>query len=716
MKKTLLPFLFAALLVSCAAGKLPGRQVMLPGVSVTENISEDTAETNVYDRYQGSYPRINDLLHTDLKLSFNWDSSFVYGKATLTLAPYFYPSDSLSLDARGFELKEVALVKGNSRQPLQYSYDGERIRIRLDRSYTRAQEYKVFIAYTAMPDKLAPGGSQAITQDKGLYFINPRGEEPGKPTQLWTQGETEANSAWFPTINGPQENHTQQIALTVDDKYVTLSNGTMISSSANGDGTRTDVWKQEQPHATYLTMIAAGDFSVVKDKWRDLEVNYYVEPEFEQYASLIFGNTPEMIGFYSDLLGVDYAWDKYSQIVVRDFVSGAMENTTATVFFDQMNMTDREYLDETHEDIIAHELFHHWFGDLVTCESWSNLPLNEAFATYGEYLWIEHKYGRAEADVHGFEDQSYYFFDRDSHDKDLIRYNVPDREDMFDVVTYQKGGRILHMLRKYVGDDAFFAALHLYLERHRFGTVEVHDLRLAFEEVTGEDLNWFFNQWMLAAGHPELNFKVSYDETGKQVVIRTEQTQDLGKRPLYRLPLDVDIYSRGKVERKRIVIDERVQTFTFNWPVKPDLVNMDAEKMLLARVREEKPLEQWLFQYYHAPLYFDKFTALQYLTGESADPAVQSTLLDALENKTSWAIRVGAVHLAGLLSETNKEKAYQILKELALNDEKSLVRATAVEALSDLYGQKDNRALFEKALQDKSPSVENAAGRALKGK
>src|SRR3546814_829974 len=276
-------------------------------------------------------------------------------------------------------LKKGEAGKPGAGTPLKFTYDGRKLRAGLGRTYGRDEEYRVFIRYTAMPDRLEMGGSEAISQDKGLYFIDPRDEDPEKPFQIWTQGETEANSCWFPTINGPQENHTQRISLTVNEEYVTLSNGKMIASQSNGDGTRTDVWKQELPHATYLTMIAVGDFAVVRDQWRDLEVNYYVEPGFAQYASLIFGNTPEMMELYSEVLGVAYPWSKYSQIVVRDFVSGAMETTTATVFFDQMNMTDREYLDQSHEDIIAHELFHHWFGDMVTCESWSNLPLNEAF-------------------------------------------------------------------------------------------------------------------------------------------------------------------------------------------------------------------------------------------------------------------------------------------------------------------------------------------------
>lgn len=702
-----------SVVVSCASGRT--LHVDLPAVEITELAPADTTDTakNNRDPYLGSYTRVNDLLHTKLDLNFNWDSAFVYGQAMLTFKPYFYPTDSLTLDAKGFELEEVALINGTSKTPLKYDYNGQEIRIRLDRTYTRDDEYTLFVDYTAMPNKLKVKGSEAITEDKGLYFINHNGKDPDKPRQIWTQGETEANSCWFPTIDGPQENHTQEVSLTVQDELVTLSNGLMTASEKNGDGTRTDTWQQDQAHATYLTMIAIGDFQVTKDQWKDIEVNYYMEPEYAPHAKLIFGNTPEMLGFYSDLLGVEYPWKKYSQIVVRDFVSGAMENTSATVFFERMNMTDREYLDENHEDIIAHELFHHWFGDLVTCESWPNLPLNESFATYGEYLWLEHKYGRAEADVHGMRDLSYYLFDTDSHNKKLIRYDVADREDMFDVVSYQKGGRVLHMLRKYVGDQAFFESLKLYLNKHKYGTVEIHDLRLAFEEVTGKDLNWFFNQWFLAAGHPELSIRTSYDEAKKQVVIQMDQTQDTAKWPLYKLPVDVDIYSNGETMRKRITLNKRTQTFYIPHPRKPDLVNVDAEKMLPARIREEKPLQEWLFQYEHAPLYMDKYRALQQMLDQSRHEEVQQALLEALTDETTWAIRLGAINLVRLLSEENKEKARHILTDLAENDEKSLVRAMAVETLKNEFPKKDNKAIFEKALKDKSPSVEEAAQKAL---
>ncbi|POY35535.1 alanyl aminopeptidase [Solitalea longa] len=694
-------------LAACSSTK----PIQLPELVISANSNKtiETADSLHRNRhYYATYTTINDLLNTKLDLKFDWDSAFVMGKAVLKFKPYFYATDSLTLSAKGFRLNEVALVKGTTKLPLKYTYDGKHIFIQLDKTYKRDEEYSIAVDYVAMPNKLVVKGSDAITQDKGLYFINNDGKEPNKPKQIWSQGETEANSCWFPTIDGPQEKHTQEITLTVDKEYLTLSNGLMISSTANADGTRTDVWKQDKLHSTYLTMIAIGDFAVTKDKWRNIEVNYYVEPEYAKYAKLIFGNTPEMIEFYSKKLGVDYAWDKYSQIVVRDFVSGAMENTTATVHYDKLQMTDREYLDETHEDIICHELLHHWFGDLVTAESWPNLPLNESFATYGEYLWYEYKYGRAEADIKSQMDMMAYLSSKEDASKNLIRFDVDDREKMFDLVSYQKGGRVLHMLRKYVGDDAFYAALKLYLTEHRFSTAEIHDLRMAFEKVTGEDLNWFFNQWFMAAGHPEVSIATTYNEANKQVEINVAQLQNLSNAPIYKLPIDVDFYSNGKVERKRIIINQASQKFIFSFDKKPELVNFDAEKMLLGLKRETKTREDWVNQFNMAPLFMDKVEALSYLEYYSSFEDVQAVIKKALTDKI-WGIRIFALQNLASVPQSAREQFYPMVVNAAKTDEKSYVRASALATLSEVYKSKDNKSVYTEMLKDKSPMVEESA-------
>lgn len=683
-------------ILSCSAPKM----VNLDPVTVIEN----RPGSNVY---RGSYTRSTDIINTKLDLSFDWDSAYVYGKATILAKPYFYDTDQFVLDANGFQIKQVSLLNGEDKKPLNYSYDGKKLRVNLDKTYRKNQSYSVYIDYVAMPNKLKIGQDIASAGDRGLYFINHSGKDKNKPQQIWTQGETECNSSWFPTINDPQEKMTQEISITVPDRYVSLSNGSLEFSSLNGDGTRTDSWRQEQAHSTYLTMIAVGNFVITKDQWRDKEVNYYTEPEFAPTAKIVFGNTPEMMEFFSEKLGVDYPWDKYSQIVVRDFNSGAMENTSATVFYEGLNMSEGQHIDQNQDDIIAHELFHHWFGDLVTAESWSNLPLNESFATYGEYLWDEFKNGRDQADFKGLTDLTSYLNSGNKKDVDVIRFDYADREHMFDEVSYQKGGRILHMLRKTVGEDAFFKALNTYLTRFAFKTAEIHDLRLIFEEITGTDLNWFFNQWFLASGHPILSIKTAYNPDNKEVSIFLEQSQDLFSAPLYRAPMAIDIYVNGQVERKEILLEKQSQSFVFPVLGPPDLVNVDAEKYLLAEKIEEKTAQQYIFQYHHAPLFMDRMEAVSKLLRHKDEALSKSTLIKAINDK-HWAIRDKALEIVQHLSIDERALLYDKIKELALQDSVSQVRASAIEVLGKYYRLMDNREIFFMTAMDKSIAVKKA--------
>ena len=325
---------------------------------------------NIAD-YRVTATKVNDLMHTKLDVSFDYAKRYLYGKEWLTVKPHFYPTDSLTLDAQGMDIKNVSLVSAKGMTKLKYTYNGEKISINLNKTYLKDQKYTVYIAYTAKPDELTVKGSAAITDAKGLYFINPDGAVKDKPVQIWTQGETEASSAWFPTIDKPDQKTTDEISMTVLNKYTTLSNGKLVSQKTNANGTRTDTWRMDLPHSPYLFMMAVGDFKITKDKYKDKGVSYYLEPKYAPYAKQIFGKTPEMIKFYSNTLGVDFPWNKYAQIVVRDYVSGAMENTTATLHGEQVQKTDRELLDGNAEGTIAHELFHQWFGDYVTAESWS---------------------------------------------------------------------------------------------------------------------------------------------------------------------------------------------------------------------------------------------------------------------------------------------------------------------------------------------------------
>ena len=675
--------------------------VVLEDTVIVEWEHDETLEQSdkVYPdpkNYQASHERVMDLLHTRLEVRPDWEKRYLYGKAFLTFKPYFYPADTLVLDAKGFNIHKVSLVEKGKITDLQYAYDSLQLNIKLNKLYSRKDTFQIFIDYTAKPYELPSGGSFAITEDRGLYFVNADGADPDKPRQIWTQGETEASSAWFPTIDKPNESTTQEIFITVADTLVTLSNGILKEVKNNNNGTKTWYWNMAKPHAPYLFMIAIGDFAIVKDKWRNVEVDYYVEPEFEPYAKNIFGNTPEMLEFYSNILKFPYPWPKYAQIVVRDFVSGAMENTTATVHFEGLQRTNRELLDETYEDIIAHEVAHQWFGDIVTTESWTNIPLNEAFATYGEYLWFEHKYGRNKADYHLEKDRMTYWAEAESKQVSLIRYYYEDKEHMFDAHSYQKGGAVLHMLRKYVGDEAFFAALNIYLERNKYQPVEIHQLRLAFEEVTGRDLNIFFNQWFMEPGHPVITVDHEYDQFSDESIVKISQKHSLSDNMLYILPVAIDVYKNGTVERYLKTIDEYTEAFHF--PGKADLINFDAENMLLAEITENKSTEAYIFEYKNSPLYQDRMDAVIYLSALQDFAPAKEVIFEALSD-TFFAIRKFAVEKIEF--EDEDIAIINKLKELALNDADSKVRAAA---LIQLYGTQNQayESVMVKALSDSS--------------
>lgn len=664
--------------------------------------------------YQPSTKRVNDILHTVLDIRFNYEKQQVIGKATLTIKPYFYPTSVLDLDARNFTINRVALITTDT-QNLSFTYDSLVIHINLSKEYKNTDTYKIFIDYIAKPNENKQKGSAAISDAKGIYFINPLKKEADKPRQIWTQGETQSNSGWFPTNDVPNEKMTQEIYITADEKDVTLSNGELIYSRINNDKTHTDYWKQSLPHSPYLTMMAVGEFAIVKDSWRDsIEVNYYVEPAYKPYAKLIFGHTPEMLDFFSTRLGVDYPWEKFSQIVVRDFVSGAMENTSAVVHFDGLQHDAREHLDVTHEDIISHELFHHWFGDLVTCESWSNIPLNESFATYGSYLWDEHKYGRMEADYNFDENLNAYLGQKIKHKTKLIRFNYKTREDMFDVVSYQKGSRVLHMLRNYVGDDAFFKSLQLYLTRHKYTNVEIHNLRLAFEEVTGEDLNWFFNQWFLGAGHPILTISYEYDVEHKNVTVLVEQKQDTLTNGVFRLPIAIDMYSNGKVTRKKVVIEKANESFSFQSAQPIDLINVDADKVLLAVVTDMKPMEEYVYMLQHAPLFIDKQNAANGIIANMPDSITKdiTTCIQYAINHEYYGVREIGLELIDKLNDKDRAVYAEKVRAIAEHDNKASLRTDAIEILRGINAT-TYKNVFVNATNDSAYSVVAAGLSAL---
>jgi aminopeptidase N len=650
-----------------------------------------------------SNPRINDLVHTKLDVRFDYDKSYLYGKAWITLKPHFYNTDSLLLDAKGMDIKEVSVMKGVSKSKLKYDYDGMQLRITLDKTYKGGENYTIYIDYTSKPNELTVKGSAAITDAKGLYFVNPKGEDKDKPTQIWTQGETEASSVWMPTIDKPNQKTTEEIYMTVPAKYVTLSNGLLISKKVNADGTRTDYWKMDLPHAPYLFFMGVGDFAVIKDSYKGKEVSYYVEKDQAPYARGVFGQTPEMMKFFSDKLGVEYPWQKYSQIVGRDYVSGAMENTTATLHQESAYQNARELVDGIGwEGTIAHELFHHWFGDLVTAESWSHITVNESMADYSQTLWMEYKHGKDAGDAENLQGLQAYLSNPNESKKNLVRFHYADKEDVFDLVSYQKGGRVHHMLRNYVGDEAYFKSLNNYLTTNKFKPGEAGQMRLAFEEVTGKDMNWYWNQWFYGSGHPVVKIDYNYETPGKALVI-IEQTQKTDK--VFRLPLAIDVYNGAAKKRYNVWVENKIDTFSFNYSQKPDLINVDADKVMLWVKTDNKTAENYVHQSKYATQYLDRKEALDYFAKKGM-PELANGLTDKFAPlRRSTITKLEASKIA------EDAKVIEGIEKIANTEKDRKTKAAAITYLAKTSNAK-YKVLYEKNIDDSSYSV---AGAALEG-
>ncbi|WP_118950350.1 M1 family metallopeptidase [Taibaiella helva] len=654
--------------------------------------------------YRASATKAWELVHTGIDIRFHIKERSASGTAVLTLHPYYYATDSIVLDAKAMKIAEVSLAG----QPLRYSYDTLQLKIRLPQRYSRKDTLQLQIRYEAMPYAFAAGGSDAISEDRGLYFVNADGKEPYQPVQIWTQGETEANSHWFPTFDKTNFRSAFDITMHVPDSFKTLSNGLLVKSVKETGGWRADSWRQALPIPPYLAMMAAGNFAIVKDKsWKGKEVSYYVPQEYGAFAKDIFAGTPEMIEFYANLLRVPFPWDKYSQVVAYDYVSGAMENVSASLF-GAFNLKDKRQLaDDNNDYIVAHELFHQWFGDYVTAESWSNLTLNESFADYGEYLWAEHRSGKPALQLAWIQGQLKYLAQARRKDSPLVRYHYRSHEEMFDRVSYSKGGLILHYLRQLTGDEAFFDALHLYLTQNALYSAEVSQLRLAFEQVTGKDWNWFFDEWYYRGGHPKLSVQYRYDDARQLLEVKVAQAQN-DSAGVYILPLKAQLIYGNQASETDWLIDKEEQTFSYPYRngQRPVLVP-DAGHWMPGELEDRKTAPQWEVQFLYSNDRISKRQAVMACSLLKNNDTAQQVLEAALEDKDAY-IRNLAINLRNY--EVNAKISGTWIAKLghiATFDQDSRARASALIAL----GRMDNQSYasaYQQALDDSSYLV--AAG------
>ncbi len=395
-----------------------------------------------------------DQRHVRLELKFDFDKQEIRGRETLTLKP-FTPVKQVTLDAADMKILHVALIQ--EKQPakkLKFRTPKNKLEIDLPREYTSEQSFKLLIEYHIVHPK------------HGAHFVIPDKREPGRLTMVWTQSETEYAHYWYPCIDSPTDRLTSEIVATVPEKFFVLSNGQLQSNKKNNDGTRTMHWSQAKTHVPYLLSVVAGEFEAHQQKWDGIPVTSYVPTGRLPDAARSFDKTPAMMKFFSEKIDLRYPWSKYTQICVDEYAWGGMEHTTATTLNLGTLHDARAHLDVSSDGLVAHELAHQWWGDLLTCKDWGEIWLNESFATYFTTLWTEHDLGWNQAtwDRHR-EAESYKQEDKSRYRRPIVSYRYSDPSNVFDRHSYPKGARVLHMLRHELGDDLFWKSIQLYAKQ-----------------------------------------------------------------------------------------------------------------------------------------------------------------------------------------------------------------------------------------------------------
>ena len=623
-----------------------------------------------------------DLQHSRIALRFDVNQKKVIGDVTHTVSPLRDGVDKISFDSVGLQIEGVKVDRADAK----FSTTDEKLIVDLPTIGKVGEKHDIEIKYDGKPTK-------------GLYFILPDHYYPDRPTQVWTQGESEDTRYYLPTYDYPNDRLTTETILTVPADWLTVSNGKLISTSDAGNGMKTWVWRESVPSSTYLFSVVAGEFSEAKDKWRNIPVDYYAPKGRGDRLAINYGRTPQMIEVFSKKLGVDYPWEKYAQSMVDDFVAGGMENSSATT-----NTADSlrnpklvpEYpMDE--DDLISHELGHQWFGDLVTTKDWANIWLNEGFATYMESVWTEAHYGKEEADYSRWKASREWFHQRSLYDRPIVRHDFTDSGE-FDQNVYTKGGWVLYMLRHQLGDDAFYAGMKHYLEVNRGKNVVTADFIKAMEEATHVDVDQFFDQWVFGAGAPMLEVTYNYDAAKQQVALTVKQTQKVEDPVgLFRIPVDVEITNATGPKLYPMVVSKADETFIFPSSSAPQMVLVDKGTQILKSMEFKKDEKELLYQLKNASELADRADAAEALGKLKEDDQAATALGEALRNDKARGVREVAAQALG--NQNSPAAAKQLLSALDAVKEPSL-RAGLVQALGSFKETPEISARLEAVAKD----------------
>jgi aminopeptidase N len=660
------------------------------------------AQSNAARMANDAYTRSHDydLVHQRIEVrSFDWDQTAFDGRVTTTLVALRPGLDSVILDAgQRLAITRVASLRGAT---LRSARHGDTLVVYPARPVAFRDTLRFTIEYHGVVDN-----------GHGLTFIEPEGRAH-RPQQIWSQGEEHDNHLWFPTYDFPNDKLTWELEATVPQAYTVVSNGRLVADRRNPGGTHSVTWRQDRPSASYLVSLIVAPLVKLGDRWHGVPVDYYVYRADSGRARRLFGVTPDMIEVYSRLTGIPYPWPKYAQTTVADFFGG-MENVSATTLVDWLP-DERAYLDRPwyQWNLIPHELAHQWFGDYVTTENWANMWLNEGFAEFmpGQY-WREKLGARAEDDYYLDEYRQYLQIDR--------RRRMP-LAALGSNNVYPKGALVLRMLLRYLGPERFWASLHAYLARHALSNATTDDLRQAVLDATGENLDWFWQQWMYGAGHPAFTVVAAYDTAARTLTLAVKQTQADSAKPdsagirfetpaVFRMPVTIRVGTPGGDVVQRAELVAREQTIEIaGLAGAPTMAVFDDGNAIVKELAFDQPTAWLATALRRDDDLWNREWAMGELAKRTADTVAAAALGWAATSADYFLTRAGAAEALARFPEVAAAPPLTA----ALRDTSAQVRRAAITALGQLGGPRAAELARATARHDSSYEVRAAALTAL---
>ena len=643
-----------------------------------------------------------DIVHYKADINIDWVNKKIIGESTI-LVRQLRAGAVITLDAYWLDVQSVRELPSN--KELKHSQLTEStLTIFFERVLKETDTVSIVIRYSAAPTA-------------GLYFVDVPSGNTMTPS-IFTYGEGGIHANWLPIYNDVNDKFSSEMVVTVEKQYEAISNGTLLSTDNNRDGTRTFHWSQSLPHSNYLLALFVGEYVPVKLRpaFGSIPLTAWTPAGTEEEAKYVFSRTPEMIEFFSNRFNYRYPWDKYDQVAAFDYAIGAMENTSITGHNDRILRLpgqteafnpdfDYHYTNWTQETLVSHELAHHWFGDNLTCRSLASIWLNESFASYLMMLWDEHRLG-----TEYFQSQTwlalqqYLNYVRTQHIIRPLEYRYFDtRAQIYNnETTYLKGAVVLNMLRWVLGDEEYFKAMGYYLKKHQFSNVESSDFKTAIEESTGRNLGWFFDQWVYGGGHPVFEVRSQYLSDRKKVEVVVSQVQPIVEgQGIFVLPAEIRIDVKGETTRRVVWIENETDVFYFDAEAEPSLVSFDGRGALVCELSFDKGIHELLYQVFNDDLP-GRFRALHQLVERYPTHIMTAgALRPILEGNSHWTLKAEAT----LLLRNIHTPESDTLLVSQLTSKEHHIRKAAVVALGSRFFSAAEQALRRIADSDANDDV-----------